>query len=95
MLKVEMNTVDNLITGINKAHQSYPSEAIRFEISPLRVQELVEDHEELVADFEARGKENQESLDYLDKSIEAAQSVVDLLQRRRNELTGKNHVWLR
>ena len=90
----ETVTIDNLIGSLRKKDLSH-GEPVHIILSPGNVQHLVSDHEELVADFEARGKENQESLDYLDKSIEAAQSVVDLLQRRRNELTGKNHVWLR
>ena len=87
-------TVSNLVGGLKEKDLSH-GEPVHIILSPGNVQHLVNDHEELMADFEARGKENQESLDHLDKSIEAAQSVVDLLQRRRNELTGKNHVWLR
>ena len=90
----ETVTIDNLIGGLKEKDLSH-GEPVCIILSPGNVQHLVNDHEELVADREAQEQESKASLEHLDKSIEAAQSVVDLLQKWRNELAGQNHVWLR
>ena len=87
-------TVSNLIGGLKEKDLSH-GEPVHIILSPGNVQHLVNDHEELAADREAQTKEAVESFKHLKTSIEAAQSVVDILQSRHRELTGQDHWWLR
>jgi hypothetical protein len=85
-------TIENLM---EKLRENVPSQQFNLSLSPKNVKRLIDDHEEIEADKEAQTKEGQESFQHLRASIEAAQSVVDMLQKRHRVFTGQDHVWLR
>jgi len=85
---LEHMTVDNIIDGIKTEHQLCPTEPVRFEISPINAQQLIEDHEAEGSCRDLMEQESNESFEHLKKSIDAAQSVVDLLQQQHKKLTG-------